>query len=64
MGQGADATAELYREFHCRKDRLDRCAVDALAGKGAVEIDDMQILKPLILKAFGLGGGRIYLQIR
>ena len=59
MGQGADTTAELDREFHGLEDRLDRRAIDALTGKGAIEIDDVEILEPLILKALGLGGGII-----
>jgi hypothetical protein len=50
MGQCADATAQLHREFHSLKDRLDCRAIDALAGKGAVEINDVQIFEPLVLE--------------
>ena len=57
MGERADAAAELHREFHGLEDGFDRRAVDALAGKGAVEIDDVQILKALVLEGLRLRGG-------
>ena len=37
--------------FTALEDGLDRGAVDALAGEGAVEIDDVQILEALVLEA-------------
>ncbi len=39
------------------EDRLDRRAVDALAGEGAVEIDDVQPLETLVLEGLGLAAG-------
>ncbi len=39
---GADAAAELHRDRDGGEDRLDRRAVDRLAGERAVEIDDVQ----------------------
>ena len=41
-GEIANAAAELAGNFHRREDRFHRRAVDRLAGKGAVEIDQMQ----------------------
>ena len=54
MPQIADAAAELDGELHRLEDGFDRRAIDALAGKGAVEIDDMEILKALVFKTLGL----------
>jgi len=45
--QIADAAAELYRHADRLEHRLDSLRVHRLAGKGAVEIDHMQILEPL-----------------
>ncbi len=50
-GEVADAAAELGRDVDGLDDRLDGGAVLRLAGKGAVEIDDMQQLRPLLLPA-------------
>ena len=46
-GAVADAAAELHRNFHRGEDALDRRGIHRLAGKGAVEIDDMQIFEAL-----------------
>ena len=43
----ADAAAELHRHGDRLEHRLDRQRVDRLAGKGAVEIDHMQIFETL-----------------
>ena len=43
----ADAAAELHRHGDRFQHRLDRLRVDRLAGKGAVEIDHMQIFESL-----------------
>ena len=45
--QVADAAAELYRHGDRLEHRLDRQRIDRLAGKGAVEIDHMQIFEAL-----------------
>src|SRR5215217_5954859 len=57
MGERANAAAELDGEFYGLKDLLDCSAVDALAGKGAVEIDDVEIVKTLVLERFCLRRG-------
>ena len=46
----ADAAAELHRDFHRGEDALDRRGVHRLAGKGAVEIDEVEIFKALLLE--------------
>ena len=46
-GAVADAAAELHRDFHRSEDALDRRGVHRLAGKRAVEIDDVEIFKAL-----------------
>ena len=43
----ANAAAELHRHRDRAKHRFDRLRIHRLAGKGAVEIDHMQIFKPL-----------------
>ena len=43
----ANAAAELHRDRDRLQHRLDRLRVHRLAGKGAVEIDDVEILKAL-----------------
>ncbi len=55
MAQRADAAAELHGEIHALEDRLHRRAIDALAGKGAVEVDDVQVVEALAFEAPGLG---------
>ena len=45
--QVADAAAKLDRKIDGGTDGFDRGAVGALAGKGAVEIDTVQIFKTL-----------------
>lgn len=57
MIERADAAAELDRVLRRLEDCLDGRTVDALAGKGAVEIDDMQPFEALVLEGFRLGGG-------
>ena len=52
-----DAAAELYRNRDGREDRTHRFGVDGLAGKGAVEIDDVQPAAAGLGEAAGLGGG-------
>ena len=54
----ADAAAELHRHLVDRlEDRLDRRAVHRLAGEGAVEVDDVQIVEALAsAKALRLRG--------
>ena len=47
-GAIADAAAELGRDRHRRKDPLHRRGIDRLAGKGAVEIHQVQIAKALL----------------
>ena len=55
----ADAAAELYRH-DARRSRMPSTAlafIGRLAGEGAVEIDDMQIVEtPAASKAFSLRG--------
>ena len=46
----ADAAAELHRNGDGREDGVDRVAVDRLARKGAVEVDDVQIVEALVLE--------------
>lgn len=57
MVERANAAAELDGEFYSLQNLLDGSAVDALAGEGAVEIDDVQIFKALIFERLCLGGG-------
>ncbi len=59
----ADAAAELRRDFHRRKDALDRRGVDRLAGESAVEIDEVQIFETLLLERLCLRG-RIAIEYR
>ena len=40
-----DAAAELHRDIGRLEDALDRSGVHRLAGKGAVEVDDVEILE-------------------
>ncbi len=54
MGERADAAAELDRVLRRLQDCVDGSAVDALAGKGAVEIDDMQPFEALVLEGLRL----------
>jgi hypothetical protein len=56
MGDGADAAAQLHRVLRRLEDGLDGRAVDALAGKGAVEVDDVQPLEALVLEGLRLCG--------
>ena len=53
----ADAAAELDPQIDRVADRLDRLAIDRAAGKGAVEVDDMQPGKAGFGKAPRLRGG-------
>ncbi len=53
----ADAAAKLHGDFHRGEDALDGTRVHRLAGKGAVEIDDMEIFETLPFECFGLRGG-------
>src|SRR5262249_41098465 len=53
-GEGADAAAELQRDGDAREKALDRLRIHRLAGEGAVEIDDVQIFKALLLKRLRL----------
>ncbi len=53
-GAVADAAAELHRNFHRAEDAFDRGGIHRLAGKGAIEIDDVQIFKTLQGKDLGL----------
>src|SRR5207248_9190199 len=46
----ADAAAELGRDSHSFQYRLDSPPVDRLAGKGTIQIDDMQPAKTLFLE--------------
>src|SRR5438477_2097625 len=46
--QVTDATAELHRHGDGLEHRLDRQRVHRLAGKGAVEVDHVQIFKTLV----------------
>ena len=50
----ADTAAELDSQIDRGADRPDRCAVHRAAGKGAVEVDDVQPLEPLVLEGLGL----------
>ena len=54
MRQGADAASKLNRILRCLQDSIDRSAVDAFTGEGAVQIDHMQPVEPLLLKSLGL----------
>ena len=53
-GDVADAAAELERNGRRFEDALDRGDIDRPAGKGAVEIDDMEILEALRLERLRL----------
>src|SRR6202012_5873009 len=53
----ANAAAELHRHRNRTKHRLDRLRVHRLAGKGAVEIDNMEIFESLRGKAARLRRG-------
>ncbi len=46
----ANAAAELHRYFHGLEHRLDRLRVHRLAGKRAIEIDDVEIFEALMLE--------------
>src|SRR6185312_12727101 len=50
----AHAAAELHRNAYAFQDAVDRRGIDRLAGEGAVEIDDVQILETL-----GFEGARL-----
>ena len=52
----ADAAAELHLDVGRLQDAVDRLGIDRLAGKGAVEIDNVQILKSGELEGIGLLG--------
>src|SRR5690606_20763596 len=39
------------------EDGVDGGAIDALAGKGAIQVDHVQPLEPLVLEGLRLGGG-------
>src|SRR6202034_488655 len=49
-GAVPDAAAELYGDCHRGENALDRCRVDRLSRKGAIEIDDVEILEALRLE--------------
>jgi hypothetical protein len=51
--QVPDAAAELHRHGNRRQHRLDRIRVHRLAGKGTIEIDNVQIFESLRGKARG-----------
>ncbi len=53
----ADAAAELDREGGRRADRLDGRCIHRLAGEGAVEIDDVEIVEALRLEGLRLRCG-------
>ncbi len=55
-GEVADAAAELHRHRHRPEDGFDGRCVDRLAGKRAVQIDDVQVFEALRLEAARLGG--------
>ena len=57
MLKRADAAAELDRVLRRLQDRLDGRAVAALAGKGAVEIDDVQPVEALVLESLACAAG-------
>ena len=57
VGQRTDATTELHRVLCRLEDRLDGRTVDAFAGKGAVQVHDVQPFEALILEGSGLCGG-------
>ena len=50
----ANAAAELHRQADGFQNAVDRVAVHRLAGEGAVEIDDVQILEALHLEGVRL----------
>ena len=52
----ADAAAELRRDGDGFEDGVDRIAVHRLAGEGAVEVDDVQVVEALVLKRARLRG--------
>ena len=52
----AHAAAELHFHLHRCQDAFDRRRVHRLPGEGAVEIDDVQIAKTLLLEPLGLRG--------
>ena len=54
----ADAAAELHRNAHRFEDAIDSRGVHRFAGKRAVEIDNVQILKALLLE-----GARLHSRI-
>src|SRR4029434_9522255 len=56
-GSVADAAAELDRDAHRLENSVDGGRVHRLAGKGAIQVDDVQILKPLLLEGMRLRGG-------
>src|SRR5262249_33777229 len=50
----ANAATELHRHRRGLQDALDRGDIDRLAGKGAVEIDDVEIFEALLRERPGL----------
>src|SRR5262249_2886532 len=52
----ANSAAELHGQCHAFEDALDRPGIDRVPRECAIEIDHVQILEPLRLKAHGLGG--------
>ncbi len=57
MVERADAAAELHRIACRRQDRFHGRAIDAFAGKGAIQVHDMQPGESLILEGASLIGG-------
>ena len=51
----AHPTPQLYGDRQCGGDCLDGPVVDGLAGAGAVEVHQVQPLRPLVLPGQGLG---------
>ena len=56
MGERADAASELNGVLRRLQDRIDRRAIDAFAGEGAVQIDHVQPVEALIFESLGLRG--------
>ena len=55
MGQRADAATKLYRVPRGREDLLHSGAIDAFAGKGAVQVNNVEPFETGILEGFRLG---------
>jgi len=56
-GGVANAAAELDRDAHRFENSVDSGCVHWLAGKGAIQVDDVQMLKALLLEGVRLRGG-------